>query len=77
MGEITSPVKAIRAYCLECVGNQPSEVRNCEIHRCPLHPFRFGKSPFRSMNLTDEERNKRSERLKSTRKNRKEDETSS
>lgn len=46
MAEITSPVKAIRAYCLDCTGNQPGEVRNCEITRCPLHPFRFGKNPF-------------------------------
>jgi hypothetical protein len=48
MAEIKSPAKAIRAYCLECTGNQPSEVRNCTIKRCPLYPFRFGKNPFHS-----------------------------
>ena len=46
MAEIKSPAKAIRAYCLECTGNQPSEVRNCVIKRCPLYPFRYGKNPF-------------------------------
>lgn len=48
MAEIKSPAKAIRAYCLDCTGNQPSEVRNCTIKRCPLYPFRFGKNPFHS-----------------------------
>ena len=48
MAEIKSPAKAIRAYCLECVGYQPSEVRNCTLKKCPLYPFRFGKNPFHS-----------------------------
>jgi len=47
---ITSPLKAIRAYCLDCVGGVAAEVRKCtgqlvsnENWTCPLHPFRFGK----------------------------------
>lgn len=46
MAEITSPVKAIRAYCLSCVCGNAAEVRRCEITRCPLYPFRFGKNPY-------------------------------
>lgn len=46
MEQITSPVKAIRAYCLECVGHQKNEVKNCTITACPLFPFRFGRNPF-------------------------------
>lgn len=42
-----TPIKAIRAKCLECSGNQPSEVRNCLITECPLYPFRMGKNPNR------------------------------
>jgi len=46
---ITSPLKAIRAYCLDCVGGVAAEVRKCtgrlcnENWTCPLHPYRFGK----------------------------------
>jgi hypothetical protein len=31
---------AIRAFCLECVGWQPSEVRRCTARTCPLYEFR-------------------------------------
>lgn len=42
-----TPIKAIRAKCLDCSGGQPSEVRNCLIEDCPLFPYRFGKNPNR------------------------------
>ena len=42
-----TPIKAIRAKCLECSGGQPSEVRECLITDCPLYPFRMGKNPNR------------------------------
>jgi hypothetical protein len=38
-------LKAIRAKCLDCAGGMPSEVRECQISRCALHPFRMGKRP--------------------------------
>jgi hypothetical protein len=44
----TNPVKAIRAKCLDCCGNQYSEVEKCTVKACALHPFRFGKNPYRS-----------------------------
>jgi len=44
---MATPVKAIRAKCLDCSGDQPSEVRKCEISECPLFPFRLGKNPNR------------------------------
>lgn len=43
---ITSPVKAIRAKCLDCCCGNPNEVRLCVADGCPLYPFRFGKNPF-------------------------------
>lgn len=43
----STPVKAIRAKCLDCSGFQPSEVRNCEITECQLFPYRMGKNPNR------------------------------
>lgn len=42
-----TPVKAIRAYCLECSNQQPSEVRDCHLTDCPLWPYRMGKNPNR------------------------------
>jgi hypothetical protein len=40
-----SAVKAIRAKCLDCSGNQPGEVRECHIQGCSLWPFRNGHRP--------------------------------
>ena len=42
-----TPIKAIRAKCLDCSGFQPSEVRNCYITECPIFPYRMGKNPNR------------------------------
>lgn len=58
-----TPIKAIRAKCLDCVCNQPSEVKLCENRRCQLWPFRMGKNPRAKRNLTDEQRQKLSERM--------------
>jgi len=40
-----TPIKAIRAKCLDCSNGQVSEVRNCIIPRCPLHIYRMGHRP--------------------------------
>ncbi len=40
-----TPMKAIRAKCLDCSGGSPKEVRLCLIHTCSLYPYRFGKRP--------------------------------
>lgn len=56
MKDITSPLKAIRAKCLDCCCDQTTEVKLCPASTCPLHPFRFGKNPFRKRELTDEQR---------------------
>jgi len=42
-----TPLKAVRAKCLECSANQPKEVKLCEISDCPLFFYRFGKNPNR------------------------------
>lgn len=67
MEEIKSPVKAIRAFCLECCGNAPSEVKTCVSKRCPLYAFRFGKNPYVKRELTDEQREAAIERLAAAR----------
>lgn len=43
----STPVRAIRQKCLECVGNSPKEVRKCIAKDCPLYPYRMGKNPER------------------------------
>ena len=40
-----TPVKAIRAKCLDCCCGHPSEVRFCTAVKCPLYPYRMGKRP--------------------------------
>lgn len=42
-----SPLKAIRAKCLDCVGGGPSDVKDCDpaSDNCALWPFRFGTNP--------------------------------
>ena len=44
-GKRTSPLKAIRAHCLECLGYVVSEVADCSAgNDCCLFKFRFGKN---------------------------------
>lgn len=40
-----TPIKAIRAKCLDCCCGQNMEVRLCTAENCPLHPYRMGKRP--------------------------------
>jgi len=48
-GKRKSPLKAIRAFCLMCVGYNSDEVAECTANnqketRCPLYKYRFGKN---------------------------------
>lgn len=46
-----SAVSAIRRNCLDCMGGGSQAktlVRECPMDRCPLWPFRMGKSPWNS-----------------------------
>lgn len=74
--KLTNPVKAIRAFCLGCVGNSPNEVKLCPSEKCPLHPFRFGKNPYRTTvkrELTDEQRAALADRLRKMREKKKQE----
>lgn len=61
---ITSPLKAVRAKCLDCCCYQPQEVRLCVSQSCPLHPFRMGRNPHHKRVMTDEQKEAARERLK-------------
>jgi hypothetical protein len=43
-----SPLRAIRAKCLDCSAGQRAEVRLCPVTDCPLHRFRMGRNPNRA-----------------------------
>ena len=43
--EKLTPIKAIRAKCLDCCAYQPAEVRLCCSKTCPLIFYRMGKRP--------------------------------
>lgn len=61
--QITNPIKAIRAKCLDCAYTSP-EVALCPCKDCPLWPFRFGKNPYRTKReLTPEQLEKARERI--------------
>ena len=42
---IRTPIKAIRAKCLDCCCDSIQEVRLCAATDCPLYPYRFGHRP--------------------------------
>lgn len=62
-----TPLKAIRAKCLDCSCGSAAEVRECVIPTCPLFPFRMGHNP--NIKLTDEQRQKRADNLRKIPKN--------
>ncbi|MFA5391063.1 MAG: hypothetical protein WC331_06545 [Candidatus Omnitrophota bacterium] len=48
MSKKLTPLKAIRAKCLDCSCFQPKEVKLCTIPECALFPFRQGRNPSRA-----------------------------
>ena len=60
----TSPTKVIRNHCLSCCCGSPKEVKLCPAVTCDLHPYRFGKNPFRKPRvLTEKQRQEMASRL--------------
>lgn len=45
--KIRSPITAIRAHCVQCMGGQVQHVKGCTAKQCPLYEFRLGRNPFR------------------------------
>lgn len=64
---ITSPLKAIRAKCLDCCCGQSPEVGQCTSSQCPLWAFRYGKNPYHKRVMSEEQRAAASERMKRVR----------
>lgn len=67
-----SPLKAIREMCIECHGGRvthdgvgPLEaIKTCASPDCALFEFRLGSNPYHKLDLSDEARKRRSERMK-------------
>lgn len=57
-----TPIKAIRAKCLDCCCGSAREVEFCPILDCSLYPYRFGKNP--NIKLSDERRARRAAHFK-------------
>lgn len=53
-----TPLKAIRAKCLDCCCSQANEVKLCEIQTCPLWEYRTGHGKSRK-ELTEEQKAQR------------------
>ena len=53
MGHVRmSPLKALRARCLDCCVGSAHEVSLCAAVKCPSWPFRLGTNPWARENLT-------------------------
>lgn len=69
MAEIRNPVKAIKAFCVDCMGGSYNEVKQCPSERCALHPFRTGRNPYRQKReMSAEQRENAIERLRQAQK---------
>lgn len=70
----TTPMRAIRAKCLDCSNGSPNEVRLCPIQRCPLYPYRFGRNPnIKPKEMTEEQKSNLARRLASSMGRKRED----
>ena len=43
--EKRTPVRAIRAMCVRCMGDNTYLPKACEVKDCPLWPYRTGHKP--------------------------------
>jgi hypothetical protein len=71
-----NPLKAIRQFCLHCMGGDEkysphTHVANCTALNCPLFRFRFGKRPIttRKGRVISEEQKAKMKAAKEAKKN--------
>lgn len=53
--EVLTPIKAIRAKCIDCSCGSLREVRECRLEECSLWPYRMGKRPKNDKYIDDNE----------------------
>lgn len=62
-----SPLQSIKIFCVECMGGQQRLVKDCPSKNCALWEYRNGKNPNRKREMTDEQRQAATERLRKAR----------
>ena len=62
-----TPLSAIKAFCVDCLGGQPKLVKGCTSKNCPLWPYRTGHNTNSKRTMTEEQRQMVAERLKKAR----------
>ena len=67
---LKTPMKVIRAMCLYCSNDSAYEVRNCLATGCLLYVWRFGKNPYSTRTMTEEQKRAASERMRKIRSER-------
>jgi hypothetical protein len=45
LGKKRPSVKVMRQFCLDCMGSNKADVKECAIDDCLIHPYRFCKNP--------------------------------
>lgn len=50
LGKNRPSIKILRQFCLQCLGDSLTFVRECETQGCFNHPYRLGKNPARRGN---------------------------
>lgn len=55
-----TPIKAIRAKCLDCCCGQAQEVRLCIDEKCPLWEYRMGHRPKEDKLSAEDEKTEKS-----------------
>ena len=62
--EIKTPIKAIRAKCLDCCCGSATEVKLCPLKTCSLYPYRLGRHPkLKGKEMTPEQKEAAAARL--------------
>lgn len=54
---VLTPLKAIRAKCLDCMCGNAAEVRRCPCEDCSLFPYRMGHRPRNATYTGENEEN--------------------
>jgi hypothetical protein len=63
-----TPLKAIRAKCLDCCCDRKQEIQNCPCVDCSLYRYRLGKNPVLGNRLNTEQQQKMLIRMSEVRK---------
>ena len=62
-----TPLSAIKAFCIDCMGGQSRLVKECTSKSCPLYPYRTGHNTNSKRTMTEEQRQMAAERLRKAR----------